>query len=155
MNHTVSLSKFSALATSLVTLVALGVGSLLLTGCAETLDTHGTVMPPSALQRLQIGQSSKDQVRQILGTPATMGTLNDDRWYYVNSVVGSTPFNTNNLKSRRVLVLDFDPATGLLQNLTERTAQDGRAIDPNQAATNTAGQTMGFFEQMFGNIGIK
>ncbi|MCA3243706.1 MAG: outer membrane protein assembly factor BamE [Alphaproteobacteria bacterium] len=129
--------------------------ALLLAGCAETLDTHGTVVPQSQLAKVVVGQSTKDEVRQLLGTPSATGTLNDDRWYYVTSVVGKKAFNPHDLKSRRVLVLDFDPSSSVVTALNERTERDGKEIDPNRAATGTAGQTMGFIEQMFSNFGVK
>ncbi len=137
-------------ATVLACALALG-----LAGCAETLDTHGTVIPPSQLAKVVVGQSTKDDVRQLLGTPASTGTLNEDRWYYVTSVVGNTAFKPHDLKSRRVLVLDFDPSSSVVQALTERTERDARPLDPNRAATGTAGQTMGFIEQMISNFGVK
>jgi outer membrane protein assembly factor BamE (lipoprotein component of BamABCDE complex) len=138
----------------------LGVGASLwagfmLVGCAETLDTHGTVVPPSALAKIVPGQTTQAEVQQILGTPSATGTLNEARWYYVTSVVGKKAFNPHNLKSRRVLVLDFDPSSTVVKSLTQRTEADGKYIDPNRAATSTEGQTMGFVEQMFGNLGIK
>ncbi len=129
--------------------------ALLLAGCAETLDTHGTVVPQSQLAKVVVGQSTKDEVRQLLGSPSATGTLNDDRWYYVTSVVGKKAFVPHDLKSRRVLVLDFDPSTSVVTALTERSERDGKAVDPNRAATGTAGQTMGFMEQMFSNFGVK
>ena len=131
------------------------VSVLLLVGCAETLDTHGTVVPPSQLAKVVVGQSTKDEVRQWLGTPSATGTLNDDRWYYVTSVVGKKAFNPYDLKSRRVLVLDFDPSSSVVTAIQERTERDGKPIDPNRAATGTAGQTMGFVEQMFSNFGVR
>jgi outer membrane protein assembly factor BamE (lipoprotein component of BamABCDE complex) len=147
MNHTALLRKLGVGA-------SLSIGLMLL-GCAETLDTHGTVVPPSALAKIVPGQTTQDEVRQLLGTPSATGTLNEARWYYVTSVVGKKAFNPYDLKNRRVLVLDFDPSSTVVKSLTQRTEADGKYIDPNRAATSTAGQTMGFMEQMFGNLGIK
>ncbi len=129
--------------------------TMALLGCTETLDTHGTVVPPSALAKITPGQTTQAEVRQLLGSPSATGTFNDTRWYYVTSIMGQRPLSPAELKSRRVLVIDFDPSSTVVKSLTQRTEADGQALEPSRAATSTAGQTMGFFEQMFGNIGIK
>lgn len=130
-------------------LFGLGLG-----GCAETLDTHGQVLQPSALAKLEVGKTTKEEARQLLGSPSLTGTMNRDRWIYVSSVVGKGAFNPHDLKSRRVLTLDFDPTTGQLAALTERTEQDGRAISPDDDATATQGQTLGIVDQLIGNLGL-
>lgn len=124
-------------------------------GCAETLDTHGQVLLPSALAQIKQGSTTKDEVVRLLGTPSAKGTMNDNRWYYVNSVVGKKAFQPHNLKNRKVLVLDFDPATGVVAAMSERTEADGKAIEPSRAETKTQGQSMGFIEQVMGNVGLK
>ncbi len=126
-----------------------------LAGCAETLDTHGQVILPSALAQIQPNLSTKDDVQRLLGTPSAVGTLNADRWYYVSSIVGQKAFNPHDLKSRRVVVLDFDPSSSVVLNIAERTERDGKVVEPTDKTTKTHGQTMGFFDQMLGNLGIK
>jgi outer membrane protein assembly factor BamE (lipoprotein component of BamABCDE complex) len=137
----------------ILTLSALAVAALA-GGCAETLDTHGQVVLPSQLAKIKPGETTQAQVRQLLGTPSATGTLNDQRWYYITSVVGQKAFNPYDLKSRRTLVLDFDPSSTVVTSMVQRTEADGKALDPDRAMTETQGQTMGFFDQMFGNMGL-
>lgn len=125
-----------------------------LAGCAETYDTHGQVLLPSALAQIKPNVTTKDEVVRLIGTPSAKGTMNDNRWYYVNSVVGKKAFNPHNLKNRRVLVLDFDPSSSVVVNMAERTEADGKAIDPNREETKTQGQTMNFIQQIIGNSGL-
>ena len=127
----------------------------LLAACTETLDTHGQVILPSALAKIKPGETTQTEVQQLLGTPSATGTLNESRWYYVSAVVGKKAFNPYDLKSRRVIVVDFDPATSLVTAMTERTEKDGKPLEPASETTKTQGQSMGFIEQMMGNVGIR
>lgn len=122
--------------------------------CAETLDTHGQVILPSRLAQIKVGETTQQQVLQLLGSPSAQGTLNDSRWYYITSTVGSKAFQPYNLKSRKVLVLDFDPSSTVVLKMAQKTEAQGREIDPDSTKTSTQGQSMGFTEQMFGNLGM-
>lgn len=126
----------------------------MLSACTETVNTYGQVILPSRLAQVQVGTSSKDDVRQLLGSPSMQGTMNDNRWYYITSTAVTKPLEPNILKSRRVIVLDFDPVTGVLSNLEEKTEADGKTVDPDRKVTKTEGQSMGIFEQITGNLGL-
>lgn len=102
-------------------------------GCAETVNTRGHVILPSRLAQIQPGTTTRQDVLQLLGSPSTQGTLNDNRWYYVTSTVGSTSFDPHNLKSRQVVVIDFDPATNVVASLTQKSAADGKEVPPRRS----------------------
>jgi outer membrane protein assembly factor BamE (lipoprotein component of BamABCDE complex) len=133
---------------------ALGVLAVVsaLASCAETVNTHGTVVLPSRLAQIKVFESTKDDVQNLLGTPSTTGTLNDNRWYYVTRVEGKTAFTPHILKDQSVYVLDFDPS-GTLISMTKKTGADGKSIHAEPDATPTRGQSEGFISQMFGNLG--
>jgi outer membrane protein assembly factor BamE (lipoprotein component of BamABCDE complex) len=137
------------------TLLAASLVLGMVAGCAETLDTHGQVLLPSALAQIKPNITTKDDVVRLLGTPSAKGTMNDNRWYYVNSVVGKKAFSPHNLKNRKVLMLDFDPSSSVVIGMSERTEADGKMLEPSRAETKTQGQTMGFIEQVMGNVGLK
>lgn len=129
------------------------VGSLaMLTGCMETVNTHGQIMLPSKLEQVKPGETTKQDMLNLFGTPSAQGTLNDNRWYYVTTVEGTTPFTPHIIKDRSVYVADFD-ATGKVTRFAKLTAEDGKALAPAAEATPTRGQAQGLLQQMFGNIG--
>ncbi|RYG58081.1 MAG: outer membrane protein assembly factor BamE [Alphaproteobacteria bacterium] len=131
----------------------LALAATLITGCAETVNTRGQVILPSRLAQIQPGTSTRQDVLQLLGSPSSQGTLNDDRWYYVTSTVGSTSLNPYNLKSRQVVIIDFTPDTDTVATLTQKTEADGKEVDPSDTTTQTHGQSLGVVEQFFGNFG--
>ncbi len=129
------------------------VGASFIAGCTETVNTRGQVILPSRLAQIQPGTTTRQDVLQLLGSPSTQGTLNDNRWYYVTSTVGSTSLNPHNLKTRQVVVIDFDPATDTVLTLTEKGKQDGKEVAPAEAQTPTHGQSLGIVDQLMGNLG--
>ncbi len=123
----------------------------LITGCAETVNTRGQVILPSRLAQVQPGTSTRQDVLQLLGSPSAQGTLNDNRWYYVTSTIGSTSLNPYDLKSRQVVIIDFNE-NDTVATLTQKTEADGKEISPSSETTKTSGQSMGIVDQFLGNF---
>lgn len=126
---------------------------MVITGCAETVNTRGQVILPSRLAQIQPGTTTRQDVLQLLGSPSTQGTLNDNRWYYVTATVGTTSFDPYDLKSRQVVIIDFDPKTNVVASLTQKSAQDGKEVPPSEDKTPTHGQSLGIVDQLLGNLG--
>lgn len=122
--------------------------------CTETINTHGQVILPSRLAQITPGTTTKDEVRQLLGSPSAEGTLNENRWYYITSTVGTKAFEPHELKSRRIIVVDFD-VSNTVAGLQEKTEADGKSVAIDDKITKTHGQSMGLLEQAFGNLGLK
>lgn len=122
-------------------------------GCTETINTTGQVILPSRLSQIQPGTTTRQEVVQLLGSPSASGTMNDNRWYYITSVEGTKAFQPHDLKSRRVIIIDFD-SSNTVAGLTEKTEADGKALDPDRKATPTHGQSLGLFDQLLGNLGM-
>lgn len=122
-------------------------------GCAETVNTRGQVILPSRLAQVQPGVTTRQDVLQLLGSPSTSGTLNDNRWYYVTSSIGTTSLDPYNLKSRQVVVIDFDPKSDVVATVTQKGKDDGKEISPDDKVTPTHGQAMGIVDQVVDTLG--
>lgn len=127
--------------------------ALFISACAETVNTRGQIILPSRLAQIQPGQTTRDDVVQLLGSPSTQGTMNDERWYYISSSVGTRAFQPHELKSRQIVIIDFDPQTNVVAKVTQKNEKDGKEITPEEVTTKTHGQSLGIVEQMFGSLG--
>lgn len=132
----------------LALLLALAAGA-----CTETTITRGQVLLPSRLAQVQPGVSTKADVQYLLGSPSTTGTFNDNRWYYVTSNLKDEPLNPNQLQSRKVLIVDFDPS-GTVVAVDNKAETDGRPLTPDSAETETHGQSLGILDSMMQNVGM-
>jgi outer membrane protein assembly factor BamE (lipoprotein component of BamABCDE complex) len=134
-------------------LAVLAITSGFMAGCAETVNTRGQVILPSRLAQIQPGVTTRQDVLQLLGSPSTQGTLNENRWYYVTASVGSTSLDPYDLKSRQVVIIDFDPKTDVVANLTQKGKNDGKEVSPDDKVTPTHGQALGIVDQMMDSLG--
>jgi outer membrane protein assembly factor BamE (lipoprotein component of BamABCDE complex) len=127
--------------------------ALFSTACAAIVDTHGSIIDQSQLAQIEPHKTTQDQVRQLLGSPATEGTLNNNRWIYLTSTMADKPLDPGILKKRQVIVIDFDPS-GTVAAVTQKTEADSKTVEPVQKVTPTHGQQLGIIDQMFKNIGV-
>lgn len=125
----------------------------LLAACAPTLNTHGNIILPSRLAAIHTGQTSQDEVLQLLGTPSAKSTFQANQWYYITSTDKVTALKGNQMENRKVVAIAFDPS-GTVSNLHELTEADGKTFTPDATTTKTQGQSLGILEQLMGNLGI-
>lgn len=147
-------SNFSAPRTVIRTAL---LGSILLaglaaTGCSPTVATRGNLTDPQLVAELQPGQSRRDDVAAVLGTPTSVGTFDPNVWYYIGQKTEKTAFFEPEVMERRVVVARFDD-NGVLREIKTLDKSNGQDIDLVERTTPTAGREMGFLEQMMGNVG--
>ncbi|MBV8166507.1 MAG: outer membrane protein assembly factor BamE [Alphaproteobacteria bacterium] len=123
-----------------------------LAACAPMVDTRGNMPPADAIAGIQPGVTTRTQVSQLLGSPSSVGTFNDRTWYYIGRKTETVAFLQPEVTEQQVLVIKFDEA-GVVQDFEKRGMETAREVAMNDRETPTAGHSLGFFEQLFGNIG--
>jgi outer membrane protein assembly factor BamE (lipoprotein component of BamABCDE complex) len=127
-------------------------GLLALGACSPMVDTRGNMPPADVITGIQPGVTTRTQVSQLLGSPSSVGTFNDRTWYYIGRKTETLAFLRPEVTDQQVLVVRFDDA-GVVQDLEKRGLETAREVAMNDRETPTAGHSLGFFEQLFGNIG--
>ena len=123
-----------------------------LVACAPMVDTRGNLAPADAVASIQPGVTTRAQVSQLLGSPSSVATFSDRTWYYIGYKTEHIAFLAPEVTDQQVLVVRFDDA-GVVQDLQKRGIETAREVAMNDRETPTAGHSLGFFEQLFGNIG--
>ena len=140
--------RTTALSLSVVVLSALA-----LAACGATITKHGTQLNEQDVA--QVGQGmNPDQVRQVLGTPATTAALGrGNAFYYISSTMSQSAFFEAKEVDRKVVAVYFTP-----QNQVERVAnygmKDGKVFDfigRTTPSANTNDQSI--VQQLFRNVG--
>ena len=126
--------------------------ALTLSACAPKTALRGNQPRAYQLEQLEVGQQRKREVARILGSPSVAGTFDDSTWYYISRRTESWAFFGEEVVEQQVLALYFDDA-GVLQHMETYTQDDARNIATSDRTTPTAGRELGFFEQIFGNLG--
>lgn len=129
---------------------ALGLAS----GCAMGVRDHrGFVIDKELAQGIQVGVDNKDSVARTLGRPTFTGQFNENDWYYVSQDARTVAFKSQRVEDQEILHIAFDAAGNVAAiNRSDETLI--ASIDPVKDKTPTLGRKRGFFDELFGNIGV-
>lgn len=120
--------------------------------CESRYDTRGNLPDPDLLLTIEPGQSSRDEVAQILGSPSSTAMFEDETWFYISQRVKTFAFFEPELQDRQVVIVKFDD-TGVLQDVRMLGLEDSKTVLPAEGETPTRGNEPTLFEQFFGNLG--
>ncbi|MEO0391666.1 MAG: outer membrane protein assembly factor BamE [Pseudomonadota bacterium] len=124
----------------------------LMVGCSPIVNQRGNLVDDVRLSKVQVGEMNRVEVLNLLGTPTSRATFDDDIWYYIGQVTEKTAFFNPEVVERRILKLKFDQE-GTLASLEELNLDDAQEIDVVDRETPTRGRELGVIEQLLGNLG--
>jgi outer membrane protein assembly factor BamE (lipoprotein component of BamABCDE complex) len=127
-------------------------GLMVLAGCAKDIDARGNLPTPEAVTRLAPGEQTRQDVQNLLGTPATTSVFDNETWYYISSQTTQYAFYPTEELDRTVYVVEFDPR-GILKEVRKLDANSGREIQVASRETVTKGREYSLIEQLIGNLG--
>ncbi|MFT5180646.1 MAG: outer membrane protein assembly factor BamE (lipoprotein component of BamABCDE complex) [Alphaproteobacteria bacterium] len=128
--------------------VAVGV----LSACTPVINVHGQTPDPEDLELVEVGQSTRRDVEQRLGTASTSSVFSDNVWYYYTETTETVAFFAPEVKERKIIAIVFAP-DGRVDNIATYTKADGKEVKMVSRVTPTAGNELTFLQQLFGNIG--
>ena len=137
----------AAAAASLAAGVAFGTAA-----CDRKVAVRGNMPDPEVVLEVQPGYSNRNEVLQVLGSPSTVSTFQDDTWFYIGYRTEQFAFLEPEVVDRSVLVVAFNDA-GVVDDTRLYTVEDGQIIDPVSRETPTEGRELTILQQLFGNIG--
>ncbi len=120
--------------------------------CSPKLATRGNLPSDIKLTQVTVGVHKRDDVRSILGAPSTLGTFEDSVWYYIGQNTTQFAFFREKIIEQKVVVIVFSDQ-GVVEQLEVLDQAALREISLNERTTPTAGHSLGFIEQILGNIG--
>ena len=129
--------------------IALTIG---LGGCAQDVLVRGNLPDADTLSKIDPGVHSRRDIAKLLGSPSTISTFEDSRWYYIGQKTTQFAFFKPEVLERKVIVVSFTD-DGVVADTTIYTLEDGQEIDPVGRVTPTEGRDFTFLQQLFGNLG--
>ena len=143
----ISLNRPALRASLLAGLLALGLGA-----CAQDIRIRGNIPESEMVSKISPGIHSRIDIQSLLGSPSTVSTFQDSKWYYIGQKTTQFAFFEQEVLERSVLVVSFD-AAGMVVTTQTYTLEDGQAIDPVDRITPTEGRDLSVLQQLLGNIG--
>jgi len=122
-------------------------------GCAGIRDHRGYILDKELASNIQVGVDNKDSVIKTLGRPSFIGQFNANDWYYFSRDTKTSPFRTARVTDQALLHVRFDGA-GNVASVGQTGKETVVAINPVNDRTPTLGRKRGFFDELFGNIGV-
>lgn len=135
-----------------MTVLACVILGLTVAACTPKTALRGNEPREADLAKLQVGLHKKADVQQILGSPSVLGTFDSNVWYYMSRKTEQWAFFEPDVIEQQVLAVYFDDQD-VLQHTQTYDKEDARDIAYSDRETPTAGNKLGFFEQIFGNLG--
>jgi outer membrane protein assembly factor BamE (lipoprotein component of BamABCDE complex) len=133
-------------------IVSLGLAVAGLAACSPQVSQHGHTIDAESVARITPGVTSREEVARLLGSPSTLATFEDDRWYYVTQRRESRSFFENRITEQDVITVSFDQR-GIVQNIERHGMDQAMAVEPEPDSTQTLGNELSVVEQLIGNIG--
>lgn len=126
---------------------------LLLGLCASCVsrDIHcGHELNPESIAKLKVKNTTKQEVLDILGSPSSSSTFDENIWYYINMTrTGVTPFKKG-ISTHKVLQLTFH--NDILVAIKMISGEKG-AYDFNKNKTYVHGDDISSFNDFVRNLG--
>ena len=126
---------------------------IMLEACSsDVFVTHNGNMPSNdRITMVQKGQD-KARVREILGAPSSISSLDSNTWIYMSSDVKRVAFFKPVELDRDVLTIKFNDK-GIVDSISRYSKEHGREIEISEDATGFQESEQGFFKEYFGGVG--
>ena len=132
---------------ALIFVLALG-----LVACAPEVSTHGYRLDGAALAQLEPGRTTRDEALQLLGSPSSVATFDEQVWYYVSQRTERMSFYQEEVVDQQVLAITFDDS-GVISSIERQELADARELALVERETPTSGSELSMLEQFLGNLG--
>lgn len=103
-------------------------------------------------EEVKVGATTKDEVRRLLGSPSTQSAYPPETWYYIARERETIGFLSPKLTGQDVARIEFDEF-GRVSKLEHYGMDAAQEMDYVERKTPTEGRSLGFFEQLLGNLG--
>ena len=129
-----------------------GLGALVVGACDPIVDQRGHAPTPGAMEKLEVGTQSRDDVLRLLGSPSTISAFGDEVWYYISQRQESVAFLEPKISEQKVTAISFGE-NGRVKEVKTYGLQDAKDAGMVARKTPTVGKELTVLEQVFGNIG--
>lgn len=124
----------------------------LLAACTALYQNHGYVPSDADLERVVVGESTREDVAKAVGRPSSTGLLTGGAWYYVGSRFRHYGPREPQEVDRQVVAISFDEG-GTVENVERFGLERGQVVVLSRRVTDSNIKGLSFLQQLLGNIG--
>ena len=127
------------------------IAAIALAGCESTIAPHGHSIDSIELDQIVPGQTTRADVRAVLGTPSFEGAFDSGKIYYLSEVMIEPPGGRKRLSARTMIVIALNEA-GVVTEIEVRDETSGNRIAYLDEKSPTPGDNFGVAEQIFSTL---
>lgn len=133
--------------------LSLFAGAMLVSACSTDYFNQTEGNMPSKDDILAIHQGmDKAQVREIMGSPSIISSLDHRTWIYMNSTMKRMAFFKPEELERNIVAVEFN-LDGKVEKVVQLTKENGKEINISGDETPVMGTEEGFMQKYFGGVG--
>jgi len=134
------------------TLIIITMAVMALGGCTSRKFVRGYMADEKMVSSIRAQVDTRDSVQQMLGSPSSAATFDNDNWYYYSKKSESLAFFKEDITELNIIAVRFDDE-GYVTSVDNYTLDDHNNISPVGKTTQTHGRELSFIQELFGNIG--
>ena len=123
-----------------------------LAACTNFSDIRGFAPAPGAVDKLEIGTQSREDVQRLIGSPSAVATFNPNVWYYISEKQETWGPSRPWISEQNVIQITFSEQ-GRVANIKYYDLKDAQNITMVARVTPTSGKELTVLEQILGNVG--
>lgn len=105
-----------------------------------------------AATTIKVGTTTRAEVTKQLGSPSCESSFEPKTWYYVSTIKQTRAIMAPEVLDEHTIEITFDK-NDVVSAMKEYSLKDSKNIQLVERSTPTEGQHLGFFEQIFANLG--
>ena len=124
---------------------------IVVSACEAITTTHGRLIEPAELDRLELGVTTQAETITILGPPSFEGAFNSGRLYYNNQKMAKRVGGETLTIERELIIFIFDD-NNKLQGIEIKDKNSDKKIVKLESKTPTPGDKATVVDQIFSNL---
>ncbi len=137
---------------SIKAIIIVSIAALVLTGCTSRKFVRGYMADEKVISSIRPQVDTHDSVKEMLGSPSSVATFDNDSWYYYSKKSENLAFFKETITELKIVAVRFD-SEGYVTAIDNYTLDDLNNVDPVGKTTKTHGRELSFIQELFGNIG--
>lgn len=121
------------------------------TACSPITAQRGNMLKDTQVEQVVVGQSTRTNVLQILGSPTTQSTFNPNVWYYIGQETEKHSIMDSKVVVEKIVAVHFDEE-GIVEYVGKPSAER-EDVNYARSKTPTHGNELTFMQQLLGNMG--
>ena len=124
----------------------------LISACTPRVTTTGNLPTAEQLSEINLGETRKRDVADLLGSPSIIPAFDRNVWLYVSQRREEVAFFEPEITDQKVVLVRFDEGEYAV-SVNRYTLADSQMVEPSERITPTSGKDMSVLQQIFGNLG--